>query len=289
VGYALAAAAAALWGTSGVVSKFLFRSVLRPMDVLSLRTTLAAVIILLWVLLTAPSSLRVRFRDLTYFALLGVIGLAANQYLYYVALDLTSVGFALLLQYTAPILLMIYGVLAKTERITGGKLLSAACSLIGCALMVLGHAGGMARVSLPGVACALGGAVGFAFYTGYGKSGLRRFEARTVLSYAFLFSTAVWLVLRPAWKMPLGAMDSATWLLILYLGSVATVLPFGLYLASLRYLEASRANLTATLEPVVASAIAWVVLSETMSGVQVLGGMAIVAGVAFLQLEREPS
>jgi drug/metabolite transporter (DMT)-like permease len=258
------------------------------MDVLSLRTTLAAIIILVWVLLTAPRLLRVRVSDLPYFALLGVIGLAANQYLYYVALDLTSVGFALLLQYTAPILLMIYGVLAKTERITGRKLLAAACSLIGCALMVLGHAGGMARVSLPGVACALGGAVGFAFYGGYGKRGLSRFEGRTMLSYAFLFSTVVWLILRPAWKMPLGTLDRTTWLLILYLSSIATVLPFGIYLASLRFLEASRANLTATLEPVVASAIAWVVLGETMSGVQILGGVAIVAGVGVLQIERRP-
>jgi len=288
LGYALAAGAAALWGTSGVVSKFLFRSVLRPMDVLSLRTILAAIIILIWVSLSAPRLLRIRLRDLTYFALLGVIGLAANQYLYYVALDLTSVGFALLLQYTAPILLMIYGVLSRTERITAGKLLAAGCSLIGCALMVLGHAGGMARISLPGVACALGGAVGFAFYSGYGKSGLSRFDARTVLSYAFLFAAGVWLILRPPWKMPLGSLDRATWLWIFYLCSVATVLPFGLYLASLRHLEASRANLTATLEPVVASAIAWFVLSETMSGVQILGGMAIVAGVAFLQLVPDP-
>jgi len=287
-GYLLAASAAALWGLSGVISKHLFRGTLRPIELVSIRTVLAALILFAWLGCSAPRLLRIRRVDLAYFFLLGIIGVALNQYLYYVALDLTSVGFALLLQYLAPLLLMGYGVLAGTERMTVGKAAAAILAVGGCALMVAGQAGGVARVSLPGVVFALGSACCFAFYTGYGQYGLRRYEPRTVLAYAFFFSALAWLLLRPPWTLPLRSYDGATWGLILYLASFATVLPFGLYLMSLRHLEASRTNLTSTLEPVVAAALAWLVLGERLGPVQILGGAAVLGGLILLQVEQAP-
>jgi drug/metabolite transporter (DMT)-like permease len=66
---------------------------------------------------------------------------------------------------------------------------------------------------------------------------------------------------------------------------VATVLPFAMYLASLRYLEASRVSLTSILEPVVAAAAAWLWLRQALLPLQIAGGFAVLAGVAMLQLE----
>jgi len=284
-GYLFAASAAILWGFSGVVTKFLLRRQMRPDELLIFRTSLAALILFVWLSLSSRQLLKVSHRDLPYFALLGVIGLVANQGFYYLALTMVSVGYALLIQYLAPIFLMIYGVISKTERMTGAKLIAACLAIGGCVMMVLGQKGGIAQVSIAGTFCALGSAIGFAFYTGYGKRGLARYDARTMMTYAFTFAGIIWVVIRPLWTLPWANYDLKTLAFFLYLAAVATVLPFGLYLASLHYLEPSRSSLTSMLEPVVASVVAWLWLGERMEPAQIFGGAAVLGGVVLLQLE----
>ncbi len=284
-GYLLAASAALLWGTSGVTARFLFNHDIRPFDLLLIRTVTAALLHWLWLGLTARHLLRVERRDLPRLALFGLIGLAFNQGCYYIALKLTSVGYALLFQYTAPLLLMAYGVVAKTERMTAAKLLAGLFSLCGCALMLLGRAGGPAQISWRGTLAALGSALAFAFYSAYGQRLLRRYDARTAMTYAFTFAALAWLLLRPPWLIEWQQFERGTWGFVLYLSVVTGVVPFGLYLASLRHLEPSRANLTSALEPVIATALAWLWLGERMSGWQVLGGLAVLLGVVLLQIE----
>jgi drug/metabolite transporter (DMT)-like permease len=282
----LAAAAATMWGCSGVITSYLLRQrQMRPDELLIFRTGFAALILFAWLAVKAKHLLKVRLTDLPYFALLGAIGLVANQGFYYVALMTVSVGYALMLQYLAPVFLLAYGVASKTERITAGKALAAIMALGGCALMMLGQPGGLGKVSWVGTLCAIGSGVGFAFYTAYGQHGLRRYDSRTMMSYAFLSAAIIWLLIRPPWRVDWASYDLSTWAFFLYLGAVATVLPFGLYLASLRYLEASRTSLTSILEPVVASAVAWLWLGQALWPLQILGGVAVLAGVVMLQLE----
>lgn len=285
-GYLLAAGAAILWGLSGVITKYMLNRQLEPDELLIFRTILAAGILFTWLGLTSPELLRVKLKDMPYFAMLGAIGLVANQGFYYLALTMVSVGYALLLQYMAPVFLMVYGVFSKTERMTGGKMIAAALAIAGSILMVVGQQGGIARISLGGTLAALGSAVGFAFYTGYGKYGLRKYDPRTMMAYAFLFAGLMWITIRPLWTLPWSSYNLATWSLFFYLAAVATVVPFGLFLTSLRYLEPSRSSLTSMLEPVVAAFIAWLWLGERMSAFQLAGGAAVLSGVIMLQMER---
>jgi drug/metabolite transporter (DMT)-like permease len=285
-GYLFAAAAAVLWGLSGVVTKYLLRRQMRPDELLVIRTTLAAMILFIWLGLKSPHLLKIRRADLPILFLLGAIGLAANQGFYYLSLTMVSVGYSLLLQYLAPVHLMVYGVLSKTERTTGGKLIAAATAICGCALMVVGQSGGIARVSWAGTLCAIVSGVCFAFYTAYGKHGLKRYDPRTMITYAFLTAGVVWMTVRPPWKIDWASFDVWMWLFFLYLASVATILPFALYSASLRYLEASRSSLTSMLEPVVAAAIAWMWLDEKMPPLQIIGGAAVIVGILLLQIEN---
>src|SRR5262245_26431215 len=149
-GYLLAAAAAVLWGFSGVLTKYLLRRQMRPDELLVFRTLLSAAILTVWLGLKSPRLLKVRRPDLLSLILLGAVGLALNQGFYYLSLTMVSVGYSLLLQYLAPVHLMVYGVLSKTERMTGGKMAAAITAICGCALMVLGQEGGIARVWLAG-------------------------------------------------------------------------------------------------------------------------------------------
>ena len=285
-GYLMAVSAAVLWGLSGTASKYLLNHQVRPSDLLAIRTAIAASLLFLWLALVSPQLLRVKRVDLPYFSILGIAGLALHQFLYYRGLERTSVGFALLLAYTAPLFLIAYGLLTKTESMTPGKALAAFTALSGCALMVFGQRGGIGQASLVGAAFAIASAVAFAFYSAYSKHGLQHYDPRTVLAYIFLFSAIAWLVFRPPWTLPVTSYSATIWLLILYLSSVVTLVPFGLYLASLRYLEASRANLTSMIEPVIATTLAWFWLGERMQPLQIAGGAAVLCGVLLLQLEH---
>jgi drug/metabolite transporter (DMT)-like permease len=198
---------------------------------------------------------------------------------------MVSVGCSLLLQYLAPVHLMVYGVLSKTERMTGGKMAAAFMAICGCVLMVLGQEGGIARVSLAGVMCAIGSGLCFAFYTAYGKQVLNSYDPRTMITYTFLTSAVVWLTVRPPWKIDWASIDLSMWAFFIYLAGVATILPFALYLASLRHLEASRTSLTSMLEPAVAASVAWLWLGERMEPMQIAGAAAVVGGVLLLQVE----
>jgi drug/metabolite transporter (DMT)-like permease len=286
-GYLLAATAAVLWGFSGVVTKYLLRRQMRPDELLVFRTLIAAAILIVWLGLKSPHLLKVRRADLLSLILLGAIGLALNQGFYYLSLTMVSVGYSLLLQYLAPVHLMVYGVLSKTERMTGGKMAAASAAISGCALMVFGQEGGIARVSPAGTLFAIGSGVCFAFYTAYGKQVLKTYDPRTMITYAFLSSALVWLTVRPPWKIDWASIDLSMWLFFIYLAGVATILPFALYSASLRHLEASRSSLTSMLEPVVAAWGAWLWLGEKMELMQIAGGAAVVGGVLLLQIESQ--
>jgi len=284
-GYLLVAGAAVLWGFSGVVTKYLLRRQVRTDDLLVFRTLIATMILFVWLGVKSPRLLKIRRADLLSLILLGAIGLALSQGFYYLSLTMVSVGYSLLLQYLAPVHLMVYGVLSKTERMTGGKLVAAFTAICGCVLMVLGQQGGIARVSLAGTLCAIGSGVCFAFYTAFGKQIMKRYDPRTMVAYAFLIAGVVWLTIRPPWKIDWASIDLSMWLFFIYLASVATILPFALYSASLRYLEPSRSSLTSMLEPVVAASVAWLWLGEEMEPMQIAGGAAVVGGVLLLQIE----
>ncbi|MCI0692423.1 DMT family transporter, partial [candidate division KSB1 bacterium] len=216
-GYLLAAAAAVLWGLSGVVTKYLLRRQMRPDELLVFRTLLAAAILMVWLGLKSPRLLKVRRSDLPPLILLGVIGLALNQGFYYLSLSMVSVGYSLLLQYLAPVHLMVYGVLSKTERMTGGKIAAAFTAVCGCALMVLGQEGGIERVNLAGTLFAIASGVCFAFYTAYGKHVLKSFDPGAMITYVFLISAVIWLTVRPPWKIDWASIDLSMWLFFIYL------------------------------------------------------------------------
>src|SRR5262249_59944312 len=130
-------------------------------------TLIGAMILLIWLGLKSPQLLKVRRSDLPSLILLGAIGLALNQGFYCLSLMMVSLGYSLLLQYLAPVHLMVYGVLSKTERMTAGKMAAVGSAICGWALMGLGQERGVARVSLAARMLAIGSGVCFAVYTGY--------------------------------------------------------------------------------------------------------------------------
>ena len=102
-GYLFVALAAVLFAISGSAAKFLFNSGVTPFQLIQLRTTLATIGLLVWLLLKDRSLLKISARDLIYFIALGVFGIGSAQFFYLFAISKINVATAILLHYTGPI------------------------------------------------------------------------------------------------------------------------------------------------------------------------------------------
>jgi len=276
--------AAVCWGTMATVVKLLFRdrgvdpvilAVIRA-DLASL--TLFAVLSLFW-----PGRLKIERRDFWVAATVGIIGLAVNNFFYFQSLHLTNVATALLLQYQAPILVALYTVLVQGQRLRGRVVLAMVMALLGCALVVRAYDPAAFRVNILGVAMGLGGATAFAFYILAGRAALRRLDAWTLLAYAYLAAALAWSLLVPPWRIVAQGFDLGLWGAFLAVATVGTVVPFGLFISGLRFLPPTQASIVSMLEPVVAAAVAYAVLGETMNPLQILGGGLVLVGVVMVQ------
>lgn len=282
----LIAGAAALWGSMGVVSRFAFETGLTPLAVAFYRAALAFVTVAAVTLALMPDRLRIRRADVALFALFGLISIAVFFFVYLFAISLTTVATAAILLYTAPAWVLVLSRLAFAEPLTAPKLWALALAFAGSLLVVRAYDFSALRVTLPGVLAGLAAGLTYALYSVFGKTALRRHPETVTLTYALGFGTLFLGVAAAATgQLSVGVLRTA-WPLVIYLGLVTTLLAQFMYLTGLRAVEAGRASLIATLEPVVAAVLGYLVLRERLDLWQGIGGLAVLSGV--LLVRRSP-
>ncbi len=288
MGYLLAALAALCWASSGTAAKYLFLNGVTAFELVQMRTTLAAGIILGWLAFRDRSLLVVERRDLPYFITLGV-GLAAVQFTYLFAISRIQVAAAILIQYQAPLFVALYTLFVLGTKLPAVVFAAMAGSLFGCWLVVGGYNLDLLHMNRVGLLTALASAVTFAWYTVRCEYGMKRYAPWTVVFYGLLFSAVIWNILHPPLTGFLKPSGGAQWGCVLIVGFLGTVLAFICYNEGIRRIGATRASITATLEPITAGFIAWTLLGETMEPWQVLGAALVIASIIGLQLGRSAS
>ena len=283
-GYAMVVGAAVCWGVMATMAKMLFRDRgVDPLVLVVVRADLATLSLFGVLALFHPARLRLERKDLWAVILIGVAGLAANNFLYFEALHLTSVATALLLQYQAPVLVALYTVLVQRQPLRGRVILALAVALLGCALVVRAYDFGVLRPNLLGVAAGLGTACTFAFYILASRAALRAMNPWTLLTYAYFSASLFWLAVLPPWKILSYGFDLGIWGAFLAVATIGTVVPFGLFISGLRFLPPTQAGIVSMLEPVVAAVAAYLFLGEILIPLQMLGGALVLAGVVMVQ------
>src|SRR3954451_5872044 len=183
VGYAMAAAAATLWAINGTVSKVILASGVSSLRLSQVRTTGALLGLLLILLLTKPSRLRVTRRELPYLAVFGIAGLAFVQWFYFLAIHRLAIGIALLIQYLAPLLVALWARYVFREHVRRRIWIALVLALIGLALIVNVASGG--TVSGAGVAFSLGAAFTYALYILLAEHAVGERDAVSLLAWGF--------------------------------------------------------------------------------------------------------
>ena len=270
--------ATVFWGTTATLARSVFRDHGVPaLAVVELRLLIAASLLFVWLGIGNRAALRVEKRDLGYLLVLGLAGVAAVQGTYYYSIARLGVGLAILLQYLAPALLVLWE-WVRGKPPTLGTGLAVVLAVGGTALLVQGVDTHTLQASALDWAIGLSSAVIFAFYVLYSKRGLARYAPETVLLYTFAIAAAFWAVVTPPWKIVSAGYPAEVWWRFALLGVFSTLVPFRCFYAGLRRLPAVEAGVIATSEPVVAIFAAAIFLGETLRPTQLLGAVAVIAG-----------
>ena len=284
--------AATLWAVNGTVSKSILDTGVSSLRLAEVRSAGAFVGLLAVLLLVSRRSLRVERRELPLLAVFGIAGLAFVQWFYFVAIHRLAIGVALLIQYLAPLLVALWARYVMKRAVRRRIWVALALALIGLSFVL--EIWGDADLDGVGVGACLLAAASYALYLLIAEREVGRRDPISLTTYGFLFATLFWSVVQPWWSFPDDALsasapaawDLPVWTLVLWMIVLGTIVPFGLLVAALRFVPATRAAITAMIEPVAATLVAWLWLGEALGAAQLAGGTLVLAGIVLAQTAR---
>ena len=288
IGPALILLAGCFWGSMGIFVRRLTDYGFSSIQIVAIRVTLAASVFCILLFIKDPSGFRISVKDIPLFLGLGFGSILFFTVCYFTAITMMPLSTAAILLYTSPIWIMLMSVLFFREKLTGRKLLALVLAFAGCVLVSGVSGEGM---TLTGLLVGLGSGIGYGLYSILGTVALRRYSPYTVTTYTFVFAAlGSWLICRPAEMLAkfAAAPDLPGLVFFCFLTALVTaVIPFLAYTLGLQTVEASRAGILATVEPLVATLIGVAVFSEPLTLLSGLGMLLILAAVVLLNGKTE--
>lgn len=273
-------AAGICWGIIGLFSRTLAGFGLSPLQLALGRSLVTALILVAVAVIRDPRSLHIRKKDCWMFLGTGIGSLVFFNVCYFTAIQLTTLSVAAILLYTAPSIVMIFSVVLFKERFTSLKALCLLLSFSGCVLV---SGLGAGSVSTAGILAGLGAGLGYALYSVFGHYALEKYRPLTVTSWTFIVASLALLPFSGITQIGRLAMENtAVIFFLLLLGLLSTALPYSLYTFGLRRMEAGRASVLASVEPLTSTLTGFAVFHEDLTLSGVLGIICILTAVVLL-------
>jgi drug/metabolite transporter (DMT)-like permease len=297
VGHIALLSSVTLFAANGSVSKSLLVSGIDAAQLSQIRVTGAFAILIVLALIFVRRELKLKLNEIPKFVSYGIVGVALVQYLYFVAINRLDIGVALVIEYTAPVLVALWARFGEKDKIKQRVWYALAITILGLSL-VTNLWGGFTLDGIGVIAAGLA-AISLAIYFITGEKLVAKRSPLAVVTLAFGASVIFWAVLEPWWNFDSNLLkgmtalgDSAsiqapTWVFVTWMVVLGTIAPFSLSFIALKNLKARTVAIVGTLEPVLASAVAFVVLSESLLAIQLLGGLLVLAGVALAETAKE--
>lgn len=280
--------AAVLWGILVIFVKHLSGAGITSMEIVTLRVYGSALILGIGLLLYNKKLLIIKWKDSWCFVGTGVVSIVFFSYCYFKNVTVSSVAVSSILMYTSPVWVTILSRFVFGEKIGRMKLMALCMAVAGCAL-VSGIVGGIGSVSLEGILLGLGSGIGYGLYSIFGRLALEKgYHPMTVSAYTFLFACVGVLpfVRFDALVMKMNA-QPGLWGWAFAVAFFSTCMSFTLYTIGLKYMEAGRAAVLATLEPIVTTIVGVVVYHEKMSLFMMLGVVLVLASAVIVNAKPQ--
>lgn len=268
----------------GILGKLAFEEGMHPINLVVLRALIASSFLGIGLILLRRRVPRIGYQHLPLFLVLGVVGIGLNYASFFLALENTTVSVAISLLYTYPIFVAIGAAIFLGEAFTPVKGVVLGITLIGCIQITGAYDVSLLKLNFWGIFFGFSASLTKTVYTLLGKRLVGVYDPWDTVFYAFSFG-AVFLVIIAVSTSDLSFSISAqSWLYVISIAVVPTLLGYSLFVVSLKYLESGRASIIATLEPVLAVLLATFLLGEAVSAPQVIGMLLVVSGIILLNV-----
>jgi drug/metabolite transporter (DMT)-like permease len=276
---------ATLFAVNGTMAKLLQQTGVDAAQVATLRASGAALALAGVALALRPRSMRLTRREAPMLIGYGLAGFFVVPLLYLIAISRMSVGIALLLEYLAPVFVALWARFVQHQEVRPRLWVGLALAVAGLACVA--EVWGRPDLDPLGTAAAIGAAVLLAAWFLLGAHGTARRDPLSLTAWAFLVAAAAGAVVRPWWDFPVERFTTGrTILLTLYVVFLGTTVPYFILTAALRHLPATSVSILSMLEVVLAAAVAWVAMGESLPPVQLAGGVLILVGVVLAETAR---
>ncbi|MGA0883879.1 MAG: EamA family transporter, partial [Candidatus Nanopelagicales bacterium] len=296
LGYLLLILGVSLFAFNASVAKLVMQAALGAPELTAIRITGAFLVLLPIAFFRARPYLKVSRKEIPKFIGFGVLGLTMTQFLYFAALERIEVGLAIIIEYLSPIIVALYLRFWRKQFISPRVWLSIVLALFGLSLITDIWSG--FDVDILGFSFAFGAAIAVSIYFLGGEVLVRQRGSIALTTLAMGVGAGFWLIFSPFWlwswelfantiEISQVGIELPIYSLLIWVAVMGAVAPFWLVFTAMKYIDAKKAAILGLLEPVIASLVAFILLGEILSTIQLIGGAIVLIGVTLAETARQ--
>ena len=274
----------------GVAAKVLREADMDAFRLTQIRSTGAGLILLAFAIIKGKDQLRARKEEIKDLLLFGIIGVAAVTSFYFFAIKYLFVSVALIIEFTASIWIALYLKFVKKKHISPIMWLGIACAFFG--LILVSQIWSGSTLHPLGVAVAFADAFALSYYFITAERLTQTRTSLSLMTWGIGVAAIFWAIILPWWSFPfeyltdsyslsgnLSGYNAPGWALLLWIIIIGTVIPYLLTVTGIRELSAGTSSVIGMIEPIFAGVIAWIILNEALSGIQLVGCAVVLFGI----------
>ena len=279
-----------IFSFNGVISTVVLDHI-SPFRLAQVRAIGAFFILLAIALFIDRDSLKAPKKLIPKLAAYGIVGFAAVQAGYFLGIQRgIPLSLVLIIEFTAPIWIALWIKYVRKTFVPASMWGAIALSLLG--LILLAQVWNGLSFDLIGLLGALFSAFALTAYFLIGKSFGTSRSALSLTVWGLGMASLTWITSMPIWQFPFevfsidmdlkGVFAGSTlpgWVLLLWIVTVGTIVPYLFVISGLRMLSASTSSVIGMLEPVFAGIFAWLWLQQSWNGIQLVGAAVVLVGI----------
>jgi len=286
-----------LFAFNGIISKIVLLDEISAWRLTQIRTGGAFVILFTFFIIFKRHELKPTKAELPWLILFGFVGVAMVQALYFVAIERMYIGIALLIEFTAPIWILLFLRFVLKKHVPRGLWYAIALAFTGLLLITQIWSG--LSVDQIGLLAAFFDALALAGYFLIGDLLGKTKSSGAIATWGFGVASLLLVFALPVWNFPVAALTSEMnllgrfesyelpgWVLILWIVIMGTIAPYLLVISGLKILSASTASIFGMIEPVLAGMFAWWWLNESLTTTQLIGCVIVILGIGIADRAR---
>ena len=274
----------------GVAAKVFREADMDAFRLTQIRSTGAGLILLAFAIIKGKDQLRAKKEEIKDLVLFGIIGVAAVTSFYFFAIKYLFVSVALIIEFTASIWIALYLRFVRKKYISPVMWLGIACAFFG--LILVSQIWSGSTLHPLGVAVAFADAFALSYYFITAERLTQTRTSLSLMTWGIGVAAIFWAIILPWWSFPfeyltdsyslsgnLSAYNAPGWALMLWIIIIGTVIPYLLTVTGIRELSAGTSSVIGMIEPIFAGVIAWIILSEALNGIQLIGCAVVLLGI----------